>query len=74
MMRNMLSVGESAGSVDESLFKVYEYLRNEIRVQTKNFAAMLGPLILLILAVVVGYIVITFWQGYWTRIMEVGGM
>lgn len=73
MARNVLAVGETAGSVDASLFKIYEYLRSEINYQTRSLVAAMGPVLILILAVAVGYIVITFWSGYFGYIMKAVG-
>jgi len=73
MARNLLKVGEEAGSVDEMLMKIYQYMRQEINYQTRNLVSVLGPTLILILAVVVGIIVIQFWAGYFTTIMEAVG-
>ncbi len=70
MARNLLKVGEQAGSVDTMLFKIHEYLRQEINYQTKNLVTALGPTLLVVLAVVVGYVLITFWQNYFGIILR----
>ncbi len=73
MASSVLSVGETAGSVDASLFKVYEYLRGEINYQTRSLVSAMGPLLIIALAALVGYIVISFWAGYFTMITEAVG-
>ena len=73
MARNVLAVGEVAGSVDASLFKIYEYLRGEINYQTRSLVAALGPVMILILAGAVGYVVFTFWSNYFNIIISAVG-
>jgi type II secretory pathway component PulF len=71
--QNLLKVGETAGSVDEMLFKIYQFMQSEINYQMRNFATMVGPTLLLILAVVVGFVVISFWTGYFNNILSALG-
>jgi len=69
--REMLRVGEESGKVDEALMKVSEYQHDEA-VQALSVAARIGQvMITLIVGLVVGYIVISFYSNYYGMIDKI---
>jgi type IV pilus assembly protein PilC len=60
--RQMLLVGEKSGNLEGSLHKVAEWHFDEARSATKVAMTVMGVAILLVLAGLVGYIVVTFYS------------
>lgn len=56
---NMIAVGEEAGSLEKSLFKVADTYDREVDRATRLFTTLLGPMLILVMAVVVGFIVVS---------------
>lgn len=68
--RQMLMVGEHSGNLEGSLHKVAEWHFDEARAATRVAQTVMGLLILLVLAGLVGYIVITFYSRLYGGILE----
>jgi len=68
--RQMLLVGEQTGNLDGSLHKVAEWHFDEARTATKTAVTMMGVSILLLLAGLVGYIVVTFYSRLYGGMMQ----
>ncbi len=60
---DMVSVGEETGEMESSLRDVAEYYDSELDTATKSAISKLEPIMLLILAVVAGFIVISVYVG-----------
>lgn len=58
MVIKMIKIGEEAGTLDEMMRKVSEYYDDEINVTIDKLVSMVEPVMLLVLALVVGFIVI----------------
>lgn len=71
MVLDMLSVGERAGSTDASLQKVADYMDDELDASIHKIGIALFVLMLVVAGVIVGYIVIEFWQKYYGGIAKV---
>lgn len=71
MVTSLVGAGEAAGSLDESLLKAADYLRNDAEYKIRNSAKLAGPTLILILGVIVALILISFWQSYFNAIMGV---
>jgi general secretion pathway protein F len=56
---HMISVGEETGRIEEMLTKVAETYEEDVQTSTKRFVSLLGPLIVLVLGGVVGFIVVS---------------
>ena len=56
---HMISIGEETGNLEEMLFKVSDIYDNEIEVSIKNIIALIGPLLILMMACIVGFIVLS---------------
>lgn len=55
---NMISVGEETGKLDRGLFKIADSLERESDQMVKTIIALLGPLALVIIVSIVGFVVI----------------
>jgi type II secretory pathway component PulF len=54
----MISVGEETGRLDEMLLKVAEIEERQMRARTKTLISLLGPVLILVVGAVVGFMVI----------------
>ncbi len=61
---NMIATGETTGSLDQMLTKVAEFYEDEAKVRARQTANMTGVAVGLLVALYIGYVVITFYQGY----------
>ncbi len=68
--RQMLMVGEQTGNLEDSLHKVAEWHFEEARAATKVAMTVMGIAILLVLAGLVGYIVVTFYSRLYGGMLE----
>ncbi len=57
MVTHMLKIGEETGTTEQMLDKVAEYYESEVETATKNLTSAMEPLIIVVLAVVVGGVV-----------------
>jgi len=72
MAVQMARTGEHTGSLDEMMDKVADYLESDADVKAHQLAVGAGVAALLIAAVVVGIVVISFYSGYMGGIMSTG--
>lgn len=61
---DMVSTGERTGNLEEMLERLSEFYEDEAKVKSTKVATLVGVLVGLGVAIYIGYIVITFWQGY----------
>jgi type IV pilus assembly protein PilC len=73
VLRHLVAAGEHAGSVDDMLFKVYQYLQGELQYRTRAMLTMIGPLFTILFGALVLYIALMFWSGYFEKIMSAAG-
>jgi general secretion pathway protein F len=59
----MISVGEETGRLDEMLLKVADHYDREVRVQITRFTRLLEPIMILVMALLVGFVVISMLLG-----------
>jgi type II secretory pathway component PulF len=71
IVRNLVGAGEASGTVDETLLKAGQFLRQDAEYKIKNSAKFAGPVMILVLGVIVGFILVGFWGAYWDKIMGV---
>lgn len=57
MVTHMLKIGEETGTTEQMLDKVAEYYESEVEEATKNLTTALEPMIIIVLAVIVGGVV-----------------
>jgi len=68
--REMLSVGEESGKLDETLLKAAQYQMEEAT-HAVNVATRVGEIVIgLAVAALIGYIVISFWSNYYGKMMD----
>lgn len=70
---NMMSTGESTGSLDQMLTKMSEFYEEEGKLRAKQTANVVGVLVMLGVGCYIGYIVITFYVGYFQAIFREAG-
>lgn len=61
MLKEMITVGESSGSLEETLATIGQYFNDEAQAASDAALAMIEPMITIILGVVVGFIVIAIY-------------
>jgi type IV pilus assembly protein PilC len=70
MAIDMLSTAERAGSIADALEKVADYYESETDVGGKQTAVAVGILFYLLVAIAIGFVVISFWSGYFSQYNE----
>lgn len=58
MAMNMISVGEETGRLDRGLYKIADNLEREVDETVKTMISLLGPLVLVVIVTIVGFVVI----------------
>ncbi len=56
---HMISIGEETGNLEEMLFKVADIYDNEIEISIKKIISLIEPIMILFMASIVGFIVIS---------------
>lgn len=72
MVLDMLAVGEKSGSQDAVLQKVSDYMDDEVDASMHKLSIALFVVMLLAAGVLVGYVVIEFWQKFYGQVSRVG--
>ena len=57
MLYHMIRIGEESGSTEEMLTKLADYYDEEVEMATQSLMAAMEPLIILVLAAVVGVLI-----------------
>lgn len=57
MVTHMLKIGEETGTTEQMLDKVAEYYESEVEAATKNLTSAMEPMIIVVLAIVVGGVI-----------------
>ena len=65
MIREMLYIGEESGRLPEQFQRVADKLDEDVVFGLRNTVKMLWIMLLLLVAAIVGYIVISFWVNYY---------
>ena len=58
MVTHMINVGESSGELEQMLVRVADTYENEVRTVLESMTSLLQPIIIVVLAVVVGFIAV----------------
>ncbi|MEK6189844.1 MAG: type II secretion system F family protein, partial [Carnobacterium alterfunditum] len=59
LIPHMISIGEQTGSLDHMLLKVAEFYESEVDAETDRLKALIEPLMIVVLAALVGTIVLS---------------
>ena len=59
MLTQMIKIGEESGNLDEVLGKTADFYDDEVEVATAQMTALIEPAIIIVLAMVVGFIVLS---------------
>lgn len=71
---DMTATGEQSGMLAPMLEKVAEYYEDETKTQQYNLAKVTGVVAFLIVAVYIGYVVLSFWGGYAQQLQSIGDL
>lgn len=73
MTLDMFRTGETSGRLDEMLDKMADFYEAEGKLKTHQAALIFGTAVLLIVAILVGIAVISFYAGYGQGVSSAGG-
>ena len=59
MVDSMIKIGEESGSLDDILYKTADFYDEEVEVALEKMIALMEPLMLVLMAVIIGFIVIS---------------
>lgn len=59
MLDSMIKIGEESGALDDILYKTADFYDDEVEVALQKMTSLMEPLMLVVMAVVVGFIVIS---------------
>lgn len=74
MVVHMISIGEETGNLEDMLESVAEYYEEEVTVATEQMMTFLEPLMILVLALIVGVIILAILSPMMTLYDAVGNM
>jgi len=74
MVVHMISIGEETGNLEDMLENVAEYYEEEVTTATEQMMTILEPMMILVLAVIVGVIILAILQPMMTLYDAVGSM
>ena len=73
MVTQMISVGESTGSLDQMLQKIADFYDDEVDNAVANLTTMLEPIMMVFLGTVIGFIVVALYLPIFQLGKVVGG-
>lgn len=73
IVMDMMATGESTGNLDLMLNKVAEYYEGESVVRSQQLGHVVGVAVYALVAIYVGYMVISFYSGYLGGVMGAAG-
>lgn len=74
MVIHMISIGEETGNLEDMLENVAQYYEEEVATATEQMMTVMEPLIILVLALIVGVIILAILQPMMTLYDAVGAM
>lgn len=72
MLVHMVGIGEETGSIEDMLTNVANYYDEEVELATQSVTALMEPMIILVMAVVVGVLVLAIFQPMITLYSTLG--
>lgn len=73
MVIHMIAVGEESGNLPELLDKIAEFYEEEVSVMTKGLTSLIEPLMLFLVALLVGGMLISLYLPMFTAVTSAGG-
>jgi type IV pilus assembly protein PilC len=73
MVLDMVATGENTGEIGTMLNKVAEYYEEEGKVRSQQAGVIFGAVVYLGIAIYIGILIIQFYSGYFTQILNSGG-
>jgi type IV pilus assembly protein PilC len=71
VVQNLVGSGEQAGSLDSSLLKAAQFLREDAEYKIKGAAKFAGPVAVILMGIIVLLILVSFWNSYFQNIFSV---
>lgn len=62
MVIHMVSIGEETGNIEKMLENIADYYEDDVQLATEQMMALLEPLIIVVMAVVVGFLIMALMQ------------
>ena len=70
----MIAVGEEIGALDDMLVRISDYFEEEVMYTIESLMALIEPILILVVALVVGGVVVATLMPMFEIIGTVGGM
>jgi type IV pilus assembly protein PilC len=70
---DLCAAGEEAGALDRVFSRLGDYYERKLEDESQMLAKVVQPLIILLLALVVGFIVISFFQMWSSALIQLQG-
>lgn len=72
MVIHMVSIGEETGNIESMLENVADYYEEDVQVATEQMMALMEPLIIVVMAVVVGFMIMAIMQPMFVLYESIG--
>lgn len=72
MVVHMVSIGEETGNIESMLENVANYYEDDVQVATEQVMALMEPMIIVVMAVVVGFLIMAIMQPMLTLYESIG--
>lgn len=73
MLTQMVGIGEESGSVDAMLSKAADFYDNEVETMTKQLSAILEPVMIVLLASLLGFMIVALYMPMFSIFNEIRG-
>jgi type IV pilus assembly protein PilC len=73
MVYHMIKIGEETGSMEDMLTKIADYYDEEVDIATQTLTSAMDPLIIIVLAIVVGIMVMAIMQPMFSMYDQLSG-
>lgn len=72
MVIHMVAIGEETGNIESMLENVANYYEDDVQVATEQMMALMEPMIIVVMAVVVGFMILAILQPMFTLYESIG--
>ena len=72
MVIHMVAIGEETGNIESMLENVANYYEDDVQVATEQMMALMEPMIIVVMAVVVGFMIMAILQPMFTLYESIG--